>query len=61
MDAVTVDVTDFSEEDVHTGSWVSVIDAVHDVDKQAEEVGTIGYEVLTNLGRRYARVYQEPS
>lgn len=61
MDAVTVDVSDFNEEDVHTGSFVSVIDAVHDVDKQAREVGTIGYEVLTNLGRRYARVYQEPN
>ena len=61
MDTVTVDVTDFSEEEVHAGAYVSVIDSVHDIDKQAKEVGTIGYEVLTNLGRRYRRIYQEPS
>jgi alanine racemase len=28
------------------------------VDEIAHHFGTIGYEVLTNLGRRYARVYK---
>ena len=28
------------------------------VDELAHHFGTIGYEVLTNLGRRYARVYK---
>jgi alanine racemase len=28
------------------------------VDELAHHFGTIGYEVLTSLGRRYARVYK---
>jgi alanine racemase len=28
------------------------------VDELAHHFGTIGYEVLTSLGRRYARVYR---
>ena len=29
------------------------------VDDAAAEAGTIGYEILTALGRRYHRVYRE--
>jgi alanine racemase len=28
------------------------------VDDMAARAGTIGYEILTNLGRRYARTYR---
>ena len=28
------------------------------VDDLAERAGTIGYEVLTSLGRRYRRIYR---
>jgi alanine racemase len=58
MDAITVDISAFNEQEVHEGSMVSFIDATHDVDCVAKEAGTIGYEVLTSLGQRYRREYK---
>jgi alanine racemase len=33
------------------------LDEVYGVDAAASDAGTIGYEILTSLGRRYHRVY----
>ena len=38
--------------------FIDVLDERHGVDALAEEAGTIGYEVLTALGNRYAREYR---
>ncbi|MGE0650365.1 MAG: alanine racemase [Alphaproteobacteria bacterium] len=57
MDLITVDVTDVPENDARPGDYVDLIGLHHTVDDLAREAGTIGYEVLTALGPRYARRY----
>ncbi len=39
------------------GGFVDLISDRHPVDALAEEAGTIGYEILTALGRRHHRIY----
>ncbi len=53
MDSVTFDVTDAPE--AVAGGFVELIGARNSVDALAAAGGTIGYEVLTSLGSRYAR------
>lgn len=55
MDAITVDVTDLAE----VPRALSILGPQQGVDALAEAAGTIGYEVLTALGARYQRRYQE--
>src|SRR6202167_1928238 len=58
MDLMAVDVTDLDKNAVRRGHMVTLIGEGITVDELAHHFGTIGYEVLTNLGRRYARVYK---
>lgn len=58
MDLITFDVSHVPVKLCHVGAWVELIGANHSVDDLAREAGTIGYEVLTNLGARYHRVYK---
>lgn len=53
MDALTVDITGLTE----MPSSLELICAAQSVDNIADLAGTIGYEVLTALGQRYARHY----
>lgn len=55
MDMLSVDVTDLATEPTH----MSVLCPGQDVDTLARAAGTIGYEILTSLGQRHARVYRE--
>ncbi len=55
MDLITVDVTDVPDDDVRPGMLAEIIGDRRDPDQVAHEAGTIGYEILTALGRRYAR------
>ena len=55
MDLTTFDVTD--QPDVCPGSWLELLGPHRRVDDAARDAGTIGYEVLTALGRRFHRVY----
>jgi alanine racemase len=57
MDLLTLDVTDAPAGLAQRGAWVDLIGPHHTVDDLAAEAGTIGYEILTALGRRYARHY----
>lgn len=57
MDLITLDVTDVPETVAYPGAMVELIGPHHSVDALAEEAGTIGYEILTALGRRYHRRY----
>lgn len=57
MDLTAVDITDAPEGSISRGSWLSLIDDTLTVDTLARHAGTIGYEVLTGLGRRYGRRY----
>lgn len=57
MDLIALDVTDVPENACKRGDWVELIGANVPVDRVADWAGTIGYELLTALGRRYTRHY----
>lgn len=57
MDLVTADVSAVPEALLRVGDWAEVIGPSRDVDQVAAEAGTIGYEILTRLGRRYHRIH----
>jgi len=57
MDLITVDVTDIPENGIRRGDTVTMIGGSLTIDEVGRRAGTIGYEILTNLGRRYARAY----
>lgn len=58
MDLIALDVTELPAGSVKRGDLATVIGDGRDADALGEMLGTIGYEVLTSLGRRYARVYK---
>lgn len=58
MDLITFDVTDAPVDLAQPGAAIELIGPQRPVDAVAEDAGTIGYEVLTALGTRYARVYR---
>jgi alanine racemase len=58
MDLTAVDVTDLEKNAVRRGHLVTLIGEGITLDELAHHFGTIGYEVLTSLGRRYARIYK---
>jgi|SRR6185437_11960676 len=58
MDLMAVDITDLPPNAARRGHMVTLIGEGITVDELAHHFGTIGYEVLTSLGRRYARVYR---
>ncbi len=58
MDLLAVDVTELPEGAVRRGDMATLIGNGITVDDLANSAGTIGYEVLTSLGRRYHRVYR---
>jgi len=58
MDLMAIDVTDLAEGEARRGEYATLIGGDIGVDDVARFSGTIGYEVLTRLGRRYHRVYR---
>lgn len=56
MDLITVDVTDVAG-DVQRGDLVTLIGPGLTIEAMGRAAGTIGYEVLTRLGTRFARRY----
>jgi alanine racemase len=57
MDLITLDVTAVPPAVLRPGGFVDLIGPRNTVDDIAADAGTIGYEILTALGRRYHRVY----
>jgi alanine racemase len=55
MDYAVLDVTEAGP--VKRGDWAEILGEDIGVDELAERAGTIGYEILTRLGSRYARRY----
>ncbi len=55
MDLIAVDVTDIPP--AARGDWAELFGPNVPVDEVARHAGTIGYELLTGLGQRYARRY----
>jgi alanine racemase len=58
MDLMAVDITDLEKNAVRRGHMVTLLGDGITVDELAHHFGTIGYEVLTSLGLRYARIYK---
>jgi alanine racemase len=58
MDLMAFDVTRLSDEEVRRGAHAILIGDDITVDDVALWSGTIGYEVLTSLGRRYRREWK---
>ncbi len=58
MDLMAVDISDLERNMVRRGHQATLIGGGITVDELAHHFGTIGYEVLTSLGTRYARVYK---
>lgn len=56
MDLVTVDLTHL-EQKPKAGDMLEILGPHQTIDDLANAIGTIGYEILTSLGRRYARTY----
>lgn len=57
MDSIVLDASAAPSGALHEGSTVELIGPHRGVDAVASDAGTIGYEVLTSLGRRYHRRY----
>ena len=58
MDLITIDITSAVAE-VRRGDWVELIGPDLPIERVAKRAGTIGYEILTRLGRRFHRDYVE--
>jgi len=59
MDLLAVDVTDLPEDVPRRGDLVTLLGEEIGIDDLASHAGTISYEILTSLGRRYARIYKD--
>lgn len=57
MDLVIFDATDVPDEAVRPGASITLIGPETSIDEIGRAAGTIGYEILTALGRRYHRHY----
>lgn len=57
MDLVTIDLSGIKGAAPQPGDMIEVIGPHQSADQLAATLGTIGYEVLTNLGKRWSRLY----
>jgi alanine racemase len=57
MDLITVDVTDLPEGAAMPGEFARLIAENLTIEDVGTSAGTIGYEILTRLGRRFTRLY----
>lgn len=62
MDLAVFDCSAADPSLARPGGFIELLDGDYGVDAAAADAGTIGYEVLTALGRRCLRVYRgEPN
>jgi alanine racemase len=57
MDSMTIDISALPRETLTLGSRVEIIGPHQSLEMLAADAGTIGYEILTSLGKRYSRRY----
>jgi len=55
MDLITIDVTE--DDKLKCGDWVEIMGSHITLDEVANWAGTAPWEILTNLGSRYSRIY----
>ena len=58
MDSITVDVTDIEEAVVDSAGFATLLGDHYTLAEMTRDAGTIGYEILTQLGRRPARRFK---
>ena len=58
MDSITVDVTDIDEAVLSNAGFATLLGAPYPLAEMARDAGTIGYEILTQLGKRPARRFK---
>ena len=58
MDLVAIDLSELPEGTVRRGDFVTLIGGDLTLDRAGAQAGTIGYELLTDLGRRYHRIWK---
>jgi alanine racemase len=58
MDSIMLDVTAVPDALLYPGAPVELLGRHQTIDQVAADAGTISYEILTQLGRRYARDYR---
>jgi alanine racemase len=61
MDLVVFDVSDVDPALARPGGFIELLNENYGVDAAAADAGTIGYEILSALSRRYHRVYSGTS
>ena len=57
MDSITVDATDIPAARLQTADTATVLGDGYHLARMADDAGTIGYEILTQLGHRPRRLY----
>ncbi|MGA9659720.1 MAG: alanine racemase [Asticcacaulis sp.] len=57
MDSIIIDISALPEGALSLGSFVELIGPQQSLDAIAADAGTISYEILTSLGRRFHRQY----
>lgn len=57
MDLTMFDVTELGPDQVRPGDWIELFGPNIPIDEVAAAAGTISYELLTSLGKRYYRRY----
>lgn len=60
MDSIILDVSALPADTLKLGSMVELIGPHQTLEQIAADAGTISYEILTSLGRRYNRQYRRP-
>ena len=58
MDLVTLDLSKFQKKDVQINNRIEIINNKNNINQICMNIGTIPYEILTNLGHRYSRKYK---
>jgi alanine racemase len=58
MDLAVFDVSAIDPSLAQPGNFIHLLDEDYGVDAAAADAGTIGYEILTALGRRYHRIHR---
>ena len=57
MDLTMFDLSAVGDLGIKPGDYLTLFGGRISLDETARAAGTIGYEILTALGRRYARAY----
>lgn len=57
MDLLTFDVSNVPDSSLRPDAMIDILSQEHTADDLADNANTIGYEILTGLGQRYARRY----